>query len=201
MATPTTFFAFGFSGIDQEVNQHIQTNLVFAIADAKREWMAWYIYFQRLLLGRWEDEFIAAGNANLALGAKYDRSKDKRITLFAMAKSLRERRFEADEVSSFARFADNKLEIDGHVGTPATLSLFDVGRTTKCIIFIDTGKKGTMFDFDLDKVADRRGFDHRGGGTVLRLGVDRFNQSKLIGPAGGPPKKTEIGDDPAHTLF
>ena len=96
---------------------------------------------------------------------------------------------------------NRELEIDGHVGTPATLSLFDVGRTTKCILFIDTGKKGTMFDFDLDKVADRRGFDHRGGGTVLRLGVDRFNQGKLIGPAGGPPKKTEIGEDPAHTLF
>ena len=62
MAGPTKFFAFGFSGIDQEVNQHIQTNLVFAIADAKQEWMAWYIYFQRLLLGRWENEFIAAGS-------------------------------------------------------------------------------------------------------------------------------------------
>jgi hypothetical protein len=200
MAGPTKFFAFGFSGIDQEVNLHIQTNLVFAIADAKQEWMAWYIYFQRLLLARWENEFIAAGNANLALGAKYDRSKDKRITLFAMAKSLRARSFETAEVSSFARFADNKLEIDGHVGTPATLSLFDVGQKTSCILRIDTGKKGTMLDFDLDKVATRRGFDHRGTGTILRLGVERFNLGKLIGPTGGPPKMTEIGEDPAHTL-
>jgi hypothetical protein len=200
MAGPTKFFACGFSGIDQEVNLHIQTNLVFAITDAKQEWMAWYIYFQRLLLGRWENEFIAAGNANLALGAKYDRTKDKRITLFAMAKSPRTRSFETAEVSSFARFANNKLEIDGHVGTPATLSLFDVGQKTNCIVWMDTGKKGTMFDFDLDKVTTRRGFDHRGTGTVLRLGVERFSLGKLTGPAGGPPMKTEIGVDPAHTL-
>jgi hypothetical protein len=65
-------------------------------------------------------------------------------------------------------------------------------------MWMDTGKKGTMFDFDLDKVTTRRGFDHRGTGTVLRLGVERFNLGKLI---GGPPKKTEIGEDPAHTLF
>jgi hypothetical protein len=201
MAGPTKFFACGFGGIDQEVNLHIQTNLVFAIADAKQEWMAWYIYFQRLLLGRWENEFIAAGNANVALGAKYDRSKDKRITLFATAKSPRIRSFETAEVSSFARFANNNLVIDGHVGTPATLSLSDVGQKTSCILRIDTGKKGTMLDFDLDKVASRRGFDHRGTGTILRLGVERFNLGKLSGPTGGPPKKTEIGEDPAHTVY
>src|SRR5262249_56192987 len=109
MARPTTFFAFGFSGIEIEVNQHIKTHLVFAIADGKQKWMDWYIYFQGMLLWRWEEEFVKAGNANFAMRAKYDPNKDKRITLFAMANFPRPLPFETPEVSSFARFANNNL--------------------------------------------------------------------------------------------
>src|SRR6266849_1147173 len=123
MATSTKFFAFGFSGIDHEVNQHIKTNVVFAIADAKQEWMAWYRYFQGMRLWRWEEEFIKAGNANLAMGAKYDRNKDKRITLFAMSKSPRAWPFETPEVSSLVRFSDRAVR-GNYVGKPATVHLF-----------------------------------------------------------------------------
>jgi len=200
MATPTKFFAFGFSGIDIEVNQHIQTNLVFAIANAKLEWLAWYIYIQNMLLWRWEEEFIKAGNANLAMGAKYDPNKDERIKLFAMSKSPLAWPFETSEVSSLVRFSDKEVR-GNYVGKTGVVRLSDVGPKTNCNIWIDTGRNGTRFTFDLDKVASRRGFDYRGEGRVLRLAVERFNLGKLAGPTGGPPRMTEAGEDPAHNIF
>src|SRR6266849_4778919 len=200
MAGPTKFFAYDFSGVDHEVNYHIKTNVVFAIADAKQEWMAWYIYFQDMLLWRWEEEFIAAGNANLAMGAKYDRYKDKRMTPFARSKSPRAWPFETSEVISLARFTDKEVR-GNYIGKTGIVRLSDVGPKTNCNIWIDTGKNGTRFAFDLDKVASRRGIDYRGEGRVFRLAVERFNLGKLAGPTGGPPRMTEAGEDPAHNLF
>src|SRR5437899_463911 len=129
MAGPAKFFAFGFNGIDIEVNRHIQTNLIFAIADAKLEWMAWYMYIQNMLL--WEADFLKAGNANLAMGAKYDRNKDERIKLFAMSKSPRGRPFETSEVSSFARFTDKEVR-NYYIGKTGVVRLSDVGPKTNC---------------------------------------------------------------------
>lgn len=167
----TTFYAYGFLGYEEEMDSYIKTRVIFAVADAKKERLAWYEFSQDVLYGR----------QGLFDAASIERKKLDRNEVFGSALYG-----EPSPSHDAATFSIGQLapRVGTKQGAWANLTLFDQFNLTNCLIYTDDIKpNGLMFGFDLIKEGDRRTFDLPKDGRLYLWGVEKFSKPAL---ARGP---------------
>ena len=147
MATPgTKIFVYGHLGFEGEIDSHIKTRVVFAIADGKKTRLAWYVYSQLMI----KTEQAAYDVADIEGGMG--------IKIFGVA----------GPTHQIPESYDFKFEVDNlappikgaAAGTSATLDLHDDDAgSTSCLIYIDVKPNGRILQFDLKTNTKRRTLD------------------------------------------
>src|SRR3954447_19132596 len=176
MPTPgSTILIYGHRGFEEEIDSHIKTRILFAIADMKKTRLAWYLYCQAMLVKLWDNAFTSAS----AGGRKLDRNE-----IFGVALSTNPTPYQCD-----FRFEAGKLapRILLSSGVFATLDLYDDAATgtTSCLVYVDAQPNGVILPFDLKTVSRRRTLNIKKTGSVYLLGVEPFTHHALM---RGPTK-------------
>jgi hypothetical protein len=179
MATKTKIYVYGFRGWEEEIDSHIKTKVMFAIADEKKTQLAWYLFVQDMP-ARWELAF------DLASFGDRDRNE-----IFGSAGTTLP--FLQDFPFKFhiGAMAPRLLKDPGT--SWASLDLHDdvVAGTTNCLIYVDKllhvdKPRSILLWFQLRTENKRRTLDITKTGFVYLLGVERFVLHALeVGPTKG----------------
>jgi hypothetical protein len=181
MAT-TWIYEYGYLGWEQEIDSHIKTKVMFALADFKKTHLAWYLFAQGLLVANWQVAFDLAG-----IG---ERKLDRNV-IFGNAGPTQVSPDSFDFNFQIGRLAP---PIYKSAPTWASLDLHDdaVLGTTNCMVYIDK-PYSILLSFDLQTENKRRTLDIRKTGVAYLLGVERYSLRAL---QRGPTKAVTHQMDP-----
>jgi hypothetical protein len=175
---PTKIYTYGYLGWEIKVDSHVRTRVMFAIADAKKKQLAWYMYSQDMLVPAWQDQFYLA-----AMGK---RKMDRPPEIFASAPLVPPSPWTYPERFRIDALAP-RLGAMTAASTWANLNLRDEKATkiTNCILFIDhvggdqKVKSSVLLTFELSTERPRSTFDLQKTGRAFLLGTERFSDQAL----------------------
>jgi hypothetical protein len=183
-----TIGVYGYVGYEMEIDCHIKTRVMFAIADAKLKRLAWYLYSQDMP-DRWQNAFVEAALRHRKLDRNQvfgDASDDPTFVYYSG--------------SDISRLAP-QLATDP--GSTASIFFFpDEDKTTTCEIshLLDLDNNSVRLQFDLVTLRERRTMDIRKTGRVWLIGVEPFSMHALKRGILGPSKMTH-NDNPYNPVW
>jgi hypothetical protein len=186
-AEGTNLLVFGHIGFEEEIDSHIKTRVMFAVADQKRTQLAWYLFTQAMAVKTWDNAFTLA-----SMGVrKLDRNER-----FATAGPMNPMPVQCDFKFQVGKLAPAIVRSDGAWGT---LDLNDDAATgtTSCLVYIDVQPNGVILPFDLKTESRRRTLNIKKRGRVYLLGVEHFSHHAL----GRGPTRSVTPMDPYDPMM
>jgi hypothetical protein len=189
----TSVNVFGTVGFELEIDSHIKTRLIFAVADDKLKRLAWYFYSQSM--GRekyetaWQAEFEKADMGQ----RKFDPKTDGGVLFGVLDKSLKTGFPSTLPTVNIASLADPlKDGFTAGFGPGVGLSPIDDdpqgGRMICELEFVTPDARQLInIRFQLATVAERRGFNVKKWGYLWLLKVEPFSLAAVKRGIRGAP--------------
>lgn len=179
---PTRIYVYGYGGWEQQIDRHVKTRVIFAIADEKKTQLAWYTYVDNALTYIHQEEYN-----QVAFGLR----KLDRFEQFASQLFLPPPLDVFDFNFSIGGLAPPPGPSHGALGF---LDLKDdkAAGTTSCTVFIHAVKRPViLLNFELKTDKKRNTYDRRKHGRVYFLATQQFSAKAI---QSGPPKKNNRFD-------